>query len=491
MTWLSWQVVLRRWRAQMPGLVFVTGTYFVTDMFGRGDLGELMALSAIPFLIAALAAAATARRLTAGHLLAVALGVFVFTGSHNITLLYGTIFLALLAIVVLGAFGRSQLSRLHLRRVPAVFAAAAIGGGLNAWYLLADLKYATNTAVSSHDQYGVRFALNQWRLLLDPLRPSDPSLSGTSHDVRVSLPLLFATWAIAVAVLAWRQVDGVARRLVVLLAGIAALYTYLIVSPAPWRFFPRILYNIQFPLRLHSYVLLATALLVMVVLVSQARANEAVRRATGVVLTVIAVFTVGAATWQAWAVPSTYHTTAGGNRVELSAPSNLANIVTADVYEAPPSWYGAGDFRTLTGTVFADIGFAHTLTVPTNGIRGSKFDGMLDVSLGPRPFRTNISAGPQFVRITGITPVGITQTGFIVAKRTPGTPKTGPVEVTIRPAHTTLLRDGAFISVVSLAALEALVVWRAGALLWPLGAALLPALRRSPIRLSRRATTSP
>jgi hypothetical protein len=41
MSWLSWLVGLRGWRSQMPGLVFVTGTYVVTDMFARGDLAPL------------------------------------------------------------------------------------------------------------------------------------------------------------------------------------------------------------------------------------------------------------------------------------------------------------------------------------------------------------------------------------------------------------------------------------------------------------------
>ena len=53
MTWLSVQRGLRGWRSQVAGLVFVTGAYFVTDLAGRGDLGEFMALASIPFLLAA------------------------------------------------------------------------------------------------------------------------------------------------------------------------------------------------------------------------------------------------------------------------------------------------------------------------------------------------------------------------------------------------------------------------------------------------------
>jgi hypothetical protein len=469
-TWLSWQVGLRRWRSQMPGLVFVTGTYFVADMFARGDLGEVMALSAIPFLIAAVTAVALSSRLKPGHLLAVTLAVFVLTGSHNITLLYGAIFLALLALMLLGAYAPSRLARLAWWRLPALLAAAAIGIGLNAWYLLVDVKYSLSTAVAKQSRQKMPSDHTDWWRLLNPLtRPSH--LFG--NDIRASLPLFFAIWAIAVAAFAWRRIDRVGRRLIVLLTVVAGLYVLLIVSPTPWRSFPHVLYNIQFRWRLHAYVLLATALLVMVVLVWQARANEASRRATSAVLTVITVFTVGAATWQAWSVPSTYH----ANNHDLRAPSNFADTVVADPFVQPTIWYGFNEFRLLNRPVL-DLKSAHQLTVPESEVRGSKFSGLLDVRNGPLPFRTNIAAGPPLVSMTGIEPVGITPSGFVVAHRAPGTPESGPVEVTIEQGTSRLLRTGARISRLSLDALAVLAAF----LLWPiftwLRTRFAPVLRR-------------
>jgi hypothetical protein len=114
-----------------------------------------------------------------------------------------------------------------------------------------------------------------------------------------------------------------------------------------------------------------------------------------------------------------------------------------------------------------DVGFAHRLTVPETKVRGSKFTGRLDVRSGPDPFRTNISSGPQFVTITGIRPIGFTTSGLVVAERIPGSPQVGPVEITIRQAHSTLLRAGAAISMLSLAALVALLGWIAMACFRP------------------------
>ena len=73
-------------------------------------------------------------------------------------------------------------------------------------------------------------------------------------------------------------------------------------------------------------------MLVMVALVWQARPDAIARTATSGVLAVIAVFTVGAATWQAWTVPSTY--SAHGR--DIRAPRNFADIVVADPTGAEP-----------------------------------------------------------------------------------------------------------------------------------------------------------
>jgi hypothetical protein len=481
MTWLSRQIGLRGWRSQMPGLVFVTGAYFVTDMFARGDLAEVMATGAIPFLMAAITAVTISSRLKPAHLLAVTVAVFAFTGSHNITLLYGTIFLALLGIVLLGAHTPSRLLRLPWQRLPALLAAAAIGAGLNAWYLLADLRYSLGTLVAKVSKQGIpKVGHASWQMLINPL--TRPPRVGPG-DIRASLPSLFVLWVIVVAVVAWRQLDGFGRRLIVLLGGLAALYALLAVLQTPWRHFPHALYNIQFTWRLHSYVLLATALLVMVLLVWQASMNETTRRATSAGLAFIVVFTVVAATRQAWAVPSTYHV----DNHDLPAPSDFAHTVVADQYVQPTVWFGFDQFRYVSGWPILDVGFAHQLTISEAAVRGSTFAGVVDVRAGPLPFRTNISAGAPFVRITGITQVGITESGFVVAERTPGTPLKGPVFLTMSQASTRVLREGARISRISLDGLAALVAWMVITWLWQWNTPIRLAFRNG--RERRRPTT--
>ncbi len=109
MTWLSVQLGLRKWRAQMPGLVLVTGAYYLTDLAGRGDLGEFIALSSIPLLLAAGRSIVTAPRLRARDILAAVFATFILTGSHNITLAWGSVFVAALLVVMLASFGSVTL----------------------------------------------------------------------------------------------------------------------------------------------------------------------------------------------------------------------------------------------------------------------------------------------------------------------------------------------------------------------------------------------
>jgi hypothetical protein len=105
------------------------------------------------------------------------------------------------------------------------------------------------------------------------------------------------------------------------------------------------------------------------------------------------------------------------------------------------------------------------MTLPFTKIHGSSFSDRVDVPDGSAPFRTNISAGPRFIRMTGIKAVGRTPDGFIVAARTPHVPKEGPVAVTITQADSAPLRAGAVVSVLSALALLAVIAWPARVIL--------------------------
>jgi hypothetical protein len=457
-TWLSVQRGLRCWRSQIPGLAFVTGAYFVTQMLGVGDLGEFMALASIPFLIAATCSVVTARALRTRDVLALVLGVFVLTGSNNITLLWGSVFVVLLALLALVAFGPTWPRPLPWKRGGAVIGAAAIGAGLNAWYLFADLAYGLDTfiAKTNRGQLPLTF-LEKPGLLLNPLRTSDPGHSALALDIRMTLPWIFVVWALIVGLKTWRGKDAGTHRWFVGLLGLGSAYFVFVVAKSPWRLLPHSFYNVQFTWRLHAYILLATALLVMIVLQWQATAGDRVKRASTAALAVIVVFSVGIATWQVWRVRSQYHVVGNG---AIATGKTFNGVVIAARTVAPPSWYVRDEFRDTTSPHVATQS-KRIVTVPADEVHGSKFAGVLDVPDGAAPFRTNISAGPRFVRMTGIRAVGRTNRGLIVAVRGPNAPPTGPIKVTIEQADTRVLEAGSIVSALSALVLFVMICWPA------------------------------
>jgi hypothetical protein len=474
MTWLSRQLGIRGWRSQVPGLVLVTGAYFITDLAARGDLGEFVALAAIPLLIAAARAVLAAPRLRARDLFAVVGAVFLLTGSHNITLMWGTIFLVFLAIVCLGAFAPSGFPPIPWARLAALAGSGAIAAGLNAWFLVPDLRYGLDTRVATQNADKLpKTTLARPDLLLNPLRPSYVSKSPFVRDIRLAAPWMFALWAVVVVCLLWRNREGSSKRAFVGVFGVSLVYVVLIAWHGLWKSLPHVLYNVQFTWRLNAYVLLATALLVLLALRWQATASERVKRSTTAVLVALLVFNLGAATWQVWRVRSEYVR----HNHEVVTRSTFADQVVASRYDQPLSWYAKGDFRDVS-TQPIHTEDSRRLTIPATSVRHSKFEGVLPVPAGSLPFSTNISAGPRFVRMTGIRPIGRTSDGSIVAIRGPGAPKTGPIEVTIVPVESNLLGLGALVSMISAALLLAMILWALGRFLVGRWAARLPVPRR-------------
>ena len=458
MTWLSVQLGLRRWRAQVPGLVLVTGTYFITDFVGRGDFGEFMALAAVPFVLAAARAILTSQPRRMIHVLALVFGVFVLTGSHNITLLWASVFFVAIAIVGLIAMTPRALPSRNWKRIGTVAVGLVIGAGLNAWYLLPDLAYGFDTIVGRHDAGRLpKTARSSVGLLLDPFRPNVSSESAYARDIRLGLPWFFAVWAVVVAALVWRRRDAIERRFYAGLFVLTLAFVVLALSLGPWRMIPSLFYNVQYTWRLHGYVLLGTALLVLIALRGQAAAPDRVRHATGNALAV--VFNLGAAIRQEWGVRSEYVR----SNHEVVTGRHFAREVADARYHAPPSWYSGNSFRDETLPIVATAR-GREVDVPLGSVHGASVAGPLDVPDGREPVATNISAGPNFVEMTGIRMVGRSSDGTIVATRAPDVAPNGPVIVTIHAVHSAVLALGVVVSLLSTLALIALVA----AVVWPL-----------------------
>ena len=132
---------------------------------------------------------------------------------------------------------------------------------------LADLRYGLDTDVALQNKNKVPQTLFATpNLLLNPFRPSAHVVSPYARDLRYTLPWMFALWAVVIAVVMWRHVERFSKRAFIGVLGVALVYVVLITWQTAWNVMPHVLYNVQFPSRLHAYVLIATALLVMLAL---------------------------------------------------------------------------------------------------------------------------------------------------------------------------------------------------------------------------------
>ena len=141
--WLARQLGVQGVLAHAPAIVFVTSAYYVTDLYGRGAWAEFMAVSALPLVLAA-SLRLVRGRWRVGPVVCLVAATVVFSGSHNITLLWGST-LAVVALVLYWLLsGRSR--ELPWRRMLAVAGLIALGVGLNGWFLLPDVQLRTRHA---------------------------------------------------------------------------------------------------------------------------------------------------------------------------------------------------------------------------------------------------------------------------------------------------------------------------------------------------------
>jgi hypothetical protein len=295
-TWLGRMAGLGRWWAQLPGVLFVTSPYLLTTTYVRGDWPELVAVCSIPLLIAASISVLRADRLRLLPGLALAVSAIVFSGSHNLTLLWGTTFLAVLGGALCAAVpaARRLVTRRGVLRVASVVVPAVL---VNAWYLLPDLAYQAHTVISA--QYG------NWRYLLEARMDlvssahlfalDRPSALPTAAEFVLTLPVLAMGWAaIAGGLTLPRRSGATWARILVVSAVIAAAVIVLMTRAGLVLALPRPYVMIQFTYRLESYVLVAITGAVLAALVLLRDAPRRIGRWTWVLVPVLAVWVIGA-----------------------------------------------------------------------------------------------------------------------------------------------------------------------------------------------------
>lgn len=446
MLWLGRELGLRGWTAHAPALVVVTSAYYITNLYGRAAWPEFMATAALSPLIASGLHLARAKTWRAWPVLVFVVSTVIFTGSHNITLIWGSTMVALALLIAWLVFGAPR--RLPYRRLAQVGGLGVVAVLVNAWFLLPDIAYAKDVVIGGRQPPSLATFFNTPDVLLYPLRLV-PSLS-TTPALYVQAPDWFLAWGlVAGALLLWgRPASRRLRRawigvavLVVLVLGMIMVKPFLNAVPFPYD-------EIQFGYRLGSYLFYAVAVLVLVGALALARATSTRSQLTvrGLRFALIGVcaISLGLCVWQLW-VPNTLMLTSYKDRGEALVSANTL----------PRSWYDAKSYRDVKAPQVA-ASLERLLIIDPRWVRGDRFDALLEVPPGSGPIQTNISAGGYFVHISGLERVGRGYSDDVVVRRIHG--GSGPVHVVVETTHSLTIGLARALSILAILAILAILV---------------------------------
>jgi hypothetical protein len=447
MVWLGRELGLRGWSAHAPALAVVTSAYYITNLYGRAAWPEFMATAVLSPLIASGVHLARTRSWRAPPVLVFVVSTVIFTGSHNITLVWGTTILALTLLIMWLAFGAPR--RLPYRRMAMVAGLGIAATLVNAWFLLPNLAYGNDVVIgSTHpDSVGATF-FDVPSVLLDPLRYV-PSQS-TTPALYVQAPDWFLAWGLAAgALLLWRRsaTRGLRRAWIGAAVLVALLLGMIMVEPF-WSIVPFPFKEIQFVYRLNSYLFYAVAGLVLVGALALQRSASAgpQRTVKGLRFALVGAcaISLGLCVWQLW-IPNTLTTNAYTDRGEALASVNVL----------PRTWYDPGSYADARAPVVQAPG-NRVLVIQQSEVRGDRFAAWMNVPPGPQPIQTNISAGAYLAHISGLERVGRGVNNYAVVRRIHG--GDGPVHVVVETTHSPLIELGWALSALAILGILALLV---------------------------------
>jgi len=441
--WLARQLGVRSWMAHAPAITFVAGAYYVTNLYGRGAWPEFMATSMIPLVVASGWKLARAPRIEVWPAALFVISTVFFAGSHNITLLFGSLSLIgglILMRIALGA----EVAAVDFGRLLRIAVLLALAVAVNAWFLLPDVVHQRSTliAVDPIVTWHYTSFFDTPAVLFDPLRTVPRQSS--SPALFVQAPDWFLLWVLAAGATLWSRAGRALRRAGVALLVLLAIFLVAIMVGPVWDHLPRTLRQIQFPYRLNTYLDLTASGLVLAAVIAVERV-AAPRIATRLryALGAAAVISVALCVWQLW-VPNTHAPLSYNDR----------DAALASTHITPRTWYDPGVYDDAAQPIVAPPA-SRSLAIDTSRISGNDVTLTVTPPPGTGPFATNIAGAPYLVTLRGgLVRAGRTIHGLSVMRRR--VPGRGPVTMTLGPSGGALT-IGRDITLVAIAVLVVLL----------------------------------
>jgi hypothetical protein len=428
--WLARICRLGRWWAHVPGLVFVTSSYYLTLIYARGDWPEFLAVSVIPSTLAAGVSVLRAQRLRLWPALALSISSIVFFGSHSLTLVWGSTLIALIgaAILICVPQARREVTRAGVIRVAGLVIPALL---VDAWFLLPAAAYESKTLIAT--EYPLwRAQLRGAMQLVSAAHLftlSRASVEGLAFAL--SLPVLTICWGlVGLVILLRRGLREAWARVLLICAGTTVALIVLMTHAGLLLALPRAYATLQFSYRLESYVLLALSATVLATLVLARRGGRAMRAWMWVLLPVLGVSVVGAIQ-QAGAHPRSGVDRYAALRKDYESDSPGTGEALSDYFDvrlpvmaARPAGAAAVDF---------DPG----------AVRNDRISRVVHLQPGALLY-TNLQGPPGLVHVAGARIAGVTREAYDVleidrhpgaGRDTPGRGGSAAETISLSPAH--------------------------------------------------------
>jgi hypothetical protein len=445
--WAARQLGVRSLFAHAPAIVAVSGSYYLTKAYDDGGWPEFVAVSMIPLVVAATLSVARSKRVPLVSASLLVASTFLLTGSHNVTLVYGLLFLGVLTATFLVVYHHS-ITRTLVKRLSIVGALIGLSAAMNAWFLVPLIRYGDLTRVGRMNEqqfdafdHATR-SFDSWRVVFNPLRSYPVLPIANAHSFYVQAPVYALIWLTGLGIFIWlrgRRSTNVTMY-AALVAILGVIFT-LILWQGIWDVMPNVLKIIQSRYRLQTYVNFSVVGLIIVGLLVLARESHA--RAWLLALVLATAISGGFAMWQVWSqktyLPVSDLTKTGDRLPPIEYAGCPAPCPSAETdYRSPGTIGGALD------VIHIDVRRARTgetlVRVPSGG-----------------PYRTNIAWSPV-IELTGAARIiGATPEGWAVIAQTPrseGSPSM--VQARIRPNATGPVILG---RVVSAIAVITLLIW--------------------------------
>jgi hypothetical protein len=401
-TWLAKQAGVRGWRAQLPGAIAVTAPFAVTNLYGRGGIPEVVATAMLPLIAAAAISLVREPRARLRDMAAFVVGVVFLTGTHSLSLVWGTCFLAVVTVLLVACYWSPVKER--VMRLVGLAWLAILGACINAWVLTPLILYHGRLMEQDPDPI-TQGAYTNFRNLFSIFRDAGDPYSIVKADINSALPVLALLWALVCGAVFWRLLAPRSRALAVGLATFLIALVVLVLSPGLIERLPEALRFVQFPYRIVTYADLCVVGLVTLALAALERAGSQSRARLAVyALAVIAAFNLVLSVVQ--------------NQQVRSWLSGRGEALGSSV-QPPPTWYATLQFADGSAEPVAPT-LRKQLIVPVEeGIRDS-----YRVTYPPGPagtVQTNIATGRYLVDLKGATPAGRGPDGQMVV-RLPASP---------------------------------------------------------------------